>query len=227
MFKNIVWVIGFYLLALVSTSISSEDQLNGYLAEKWFATKTSYEKSRLLFEDFLRNTSQIGQQTAQIPAEDFYPAGKCVPKQLSILLRHGTRYPSKGDIQGVAKFIEKFQGLDLSDDFSHLKDWHNDFTFDNEKRLSESGAEENVLIAKRFVKAFPNLFAKSLSAGGTMEYMASDTQRTVASADGFATGIAAELGESVSKDDVISRLELRNDLLRFFDRCSSYKYKVG
>lgn len=194
-----------------------------YFFRKLFATKTPYNEAKKLMSSYLEHT-QDGLKSEPISEGNFYPP-VCRPKQLSLALRHGTRYPSSGDVKRIAKFLLKLKDVELHSDFTELSTWRNDFIKDREKVLSESGYQENIDIASRFIENFPALFEAVVMDRKLFEFIASGTQRTKASADGFAQGMADKL--SLSKDEVISSLELRNDLLRFFEQCDNYKYKVS
>lgn len=194
-----------------------------YFFDQLYATKTSYRQAREHMQSYLEHTHD-GLKSRPISYGSFYPS-VCTPKQLTLLLRHGTRFPSSGDIKRAAKFMEKLQHVELLSDFTELKNWKNDFTKENEKILSESGRKENAEIAASFIKSFPELFEAAAMDRERFEFVASDTQRTKASADGFAQGMAESL--SLIKDRVSEQLILRNDLLRFFENCANYKYKVS
>lgn len=213
------------LSLLICLTLGTTSSSN-YMSDMLFATKTPYERARQHFRYYLQHThaDDPDYHFTALEDEDLYPK-QCTPRQLTVTLRHGTRYPSKGDIKRVAKFLNKFKELDIIDKHSLLKEWTNDFTWENEKILAEAGVRENQEIAKRFVKVFPELFKEALTDSSQFEFMASDTQRTKASASGFAEGIASEL--NLEAKTITSNLQLRNDLLRFFESCSSYKYKVS
>lgn len=193
-----------------------------YFFRQLHATKTPYSEAKDLMQSYLEHTHE-GLKSRPISNGNFHPS-VCTPKQLTLMLRHGTRFPSSGDIKRVAKFMEKLPHVDLVQEFATLKNWHNDFTKENEKILSESGRQENVDIASRFIQNFPSLFEAAVMDRNRFEFVASNTQRTKASAEGFAQGMAESL--SLIKDQVFEQLELRNDLLRFFENCANYKYQV-
>lgn len=195
-----------------------------YFFDKLFATKTPYNKSRQHMQSYLDHTHD-GLKSAPISSDGAFYPDVCTPKQLTLLLRHGTRYPSSGDIKRVARFLKKLKGVELAKEFAELKDWKNDFTKENEKVLSDSGHKENADIATRFIESFPGLFGAAVMDRSLFEFATSDTQRTKASADGFAQGMVDSL--SLVKEEILAQLELRNDLLRFFENCANYKYKVS
>lgn len=182
-----------------------------------FATKTPYDLSRKLFGAFFEETLK-----RPVLRSSFFPADACTPLHLSVLLRHGSRFPSPGDVEDVAEFVRRLHESDIGEEFAHLKNWTNPFTMDVTKTLGHAGFVENVDIAKRTVANFERLFSGSKSSADAgrpdIALVASNTSRTVDSAKGFATG----LSHALSIRDLSEDLKLDNSLLRFFDTCQRY-----
>jgi len=218
-----VFITAVFNLVVIATDSDPED----YTKHILFATKTPYETSRTLFGSFLSDitpdTFFSSGEWPQVTNKNLYPQ-ECEPSQLSMVLRHGTRYPSGGDVKRVSKLLTKLDEIPLTDEFSTLNHWNNDFTAENEKKLGDAGAMENFKIAKRVSSAFNSLFEKVLIHDEHFEFMSSDTQRTIASAASFLEGLADSY--KLNKEKLFKQLELRNDLLRFFATCEAYKLKI-
>ena len=81
-----------------------------------------------------------------------------------------------------------------------------------------------------FFGEFSSLFRSYLALNGDyiadFEILSSNTQRSIDSAQAFAKGLSLSLND-VEEEWIFSHLSLRNDLLRFYERCSEYNYQVG
>lgn len=210
--------------SLLVFAVRKESQPS-YLDQTLFSTKTPYKLARRWFSDYVSASGVKSQPLPDINKEQFYPA-QCSPSQLSMVLRHGTRFPSSGDAKRTAELLTKLEDMELKDEYLAIKGWHNDFTKDNEKQLAGNGAQENIEIAKRLVKAFPELFKSSLAHDtDDFEMMSSNTQRSIDSAKAFSKGLSRSLND-VEEEQIFSKLSLRNDLMRFFEQCKEYTYQV-
>lgn len=213
------------LLVHFSYVVSSGSQKAAYLDSVLFNTKTPYEYSRAFLSHFLSHTN-ISSDQASRKVENIHP-DECTPKQLNILLRHGSRYPSKGDIKRIAKFVEKLQSANLGENYASLKDWVNIYTPETSMKLGKNGARELFGIATRFAQSFGKLLKASGDDNSpSIAISSSDTQRTIASAEAFRDGLA-EAMRVTKVDAALPEMILRNDLLRFYDNCTSYVESVS
>ena len=224
-----LWLLVSFQYVWMLVDGTTEESQKSFLDQTLFSTKTPYKLARHWFSDYVSASGIESKPLPDITEDQFYPT-QCTPFQLSIVLRHGTRFPSSGDIKRTAKLLKKLEDLELREEYSAVKDWHNDFTKDNEKQLAGNGVLENIEIAKRLVRAFPALFRSSLALNGDdiadFEILSSNTQRSIDSAQAFAKGLSLSLND-VEEEWIFSHLSQRNDLLRFYERCSEYNYQVG
>ena len=221
-----------YCLSILSVECSSSElrppELPSYLHKVLFAGKTPYKTSRLLFPAYAANVgitgdNLMGVENGADSNKALYPS-ECVPEQLSLVLRHGTRYPSKGDVKRITKFKEGLQMMNISEEFLKLKKWQNPFDNENSVTLSEIGVQEMIDISQRFADKFPDMFVASV-ASYNFELVSSNKERTIASARAFVKGLSRRL--QLSQEKLASVLSLRNDLIRFFEHCPRYSDKVS
>ena len=220
------------LVYLVDVGVySSIHHQTPFLDNMLFNSKTTYKHSKVWFPEY---AAQIGmsssivsdteQTTVHRVRTDITAPSTCTPVQLSLVLRHGIRYPSKGDVKKFAKVFEKIKALDVKDEFLALKDWQNIYHAELASELSEGGSQELFDIAQRYVDVFGDIF-KDLIESDNAEVFVSSKRRTVDSAQAFMEGVAQKLG--VDYGSLVSGLSKRNDLLRFFANCSRYDYDVS
>lgn len=211
------------LLLLFSIFLSIDGQASSSLRqhELLFGTKTAYNIAKGSLSKYLHGTSQLSQETLKSSYSSNIHPTQCKPKQFSLFLRHGTRYPSKGDTKKIAKLKEKLKFIGSNSKTDALKKWKNTFAAENASKLSQSGKEELRMIASRFAALLNDLLPNA----DAVELISSDKERTKSSALAFLDGIADGLPVNTKK--LSSRMEFRNDLMRFYEICSSYAYSVS
>ena len=121
------------------------------------------------------------------------------PVFINMVIRHGSRYPSKPRVEKLSKIMERlnvyfpatmkfrYKGLSLP--------WNIPTDVKNaaHKELSKLGAQEMYMIAKRMSAKFPGLFKHGYSNTG-YSFVATDKLRSSQSAVAFAQGIFEQQG---------------------------------
>lgn len=176
-----------------------------------FATKSSYETNRGHHID---------------PT-----VSSCTPSKFWFLSRHGTRLPSKSDLENIFTYSENIhQGIVnnyeagrtslCASDYTLIKNWKFDpnITIEIEQFLTVAGWNELQGIAQRYKAAFPSIFPTTYSPNDYF-FRTTYKQRTLASLRGFADGLFGLNGfERVEFADVPDP----DLLLRPYDNCPLY-----
>lgn len=144
---------------------------------------------------------------------------KCEPLHLNMVLRHGTRYPSRKDMKGMddlASNLAKYSNLTLPLTKSFQR---------CDKMLAKTGEEEVYNISKRLLERFPALFRHPYSSE-RYYFVSTSTPRTSQSASAFAFGLfegKGHLGFSKFQPISLTTTDMSDDsLLRFYDMCPKY-----
>ena len=122
------------------------------------------------------------------------PVG-CKPVHINMVLRHGSRYPSKGDRSDFKEIVQKLNALYNASSGSHSKnlslpwDWPSDWEIAKNKELAERGEKEHYGIAKRILAKFPEVFLNRSYWDRYYKFVSSDSARTAQSAMSFAYGL--------------------------------------
>lgn len=153
------------------------------------------------------------------------PAG-CKPRYIDMLVRHGTRYPSKKDVKKIDAMLSVVNSFfDKSKPFvyGNLKlPWKNHFVVEKDKILTNIGKEEMKNLSGRIFTRLPELFNPQ-NTQESLRFYSTDTSRTIESASAFTSGLFGD-GSNVS---IISVDKDKDHLLRFFDQCPRYKRRVS
>eukprot|EP00127_Corallochytrium_limacisporum_P003530 Clim_evm13s150 gene=Clim_evmTU13s150 len=188
-----------------------------------FGTKTRYCPPHLRseygydFENLQAEVRALGDEQGLV----------CRPEHIQMLVRHGTRYPSTGDIRKLDKLQNKLNQLDLHGDSNYLwlKDWENPFHESDDKMLHEIGEYELYEIAKRYRERFPTLFMEKYSSR-SYRFTSTKTERAAQSASAFSYGLFEGTGiisENGFQPVAINSASIDRDIqLRFFDNCDKY-----
>uniref|UniRef100_A0A671QE04 Multiple inositol polyphosphate phosphatase 1 n=1 Tax=Sinocyclocheilus anshuiensis TaxID=1608454 RepID=A0A671QE04_9TELE len=121
---------------------------------RYFGTKGRYEEvNAYLIDDILAiNNSLVT-----------LPSSKCSEIHLTVIIRHGTRYPTIKNIQKMREFYnlvvrDATSNLNcLSEIKSQWKMWYTD---DMDGRLVDKGREDHRHLAQRLIKWFPSLLTE-------------------------------------------------------------------
>ncbi|KAI8521134.1 PHOsphatase [Branchiostoma belcheri] len=211
------------LLLLSFTSRTSTQDPRSSAKRNAFATNTKYDASFTWHERTERD---------RIPAETCPQLRQCKPVHLSMLVRHGTRYPKKPDISKIDYVVSSIRhyGSKEKDIVNMMRRWQNSFEWQDTMMLSETGKFEMEELADRIVRRFPGIFhgAKPES----LRFVSSTTNRTLDSASAFVRGMWNGLKEIKSGDSIDPR-KLKTDagphtdrLLRFLEKCKKWSEEV-
>ncbi|NXW00526.1 MINP1 phosphatase, partial [Fregetta grallaria] len=187
------------LLAVASAGLS------GY-----FGTKSRYEEVNPYL---LRDPLSLGP-----PAAGWRLPASCAPLQLRALLRHGTRYPTAGQIRRLSELHARLlrrpaaseaAACPVAADLAAWQMWY-DESLDGQ--LAPQGRRDMEHLARRLAARFPALFA----ARRRLVLASSSKHRCRQSGAAFRRG----LGPSLGGDEV--EVEVNDSLMRFFDRCAKF-----
>ncbi|XP_062141359.1 multiple inositol polyphosphate phosphatase 1-like isoform X2 [Drosophila sulfurigaster albostrigata] len=157
----------------------------------------------------------------------------CHPTRIWSIIRHGTRNPSKSVILHAKTRLVELQSLILqqtkppahlcADDLKQLRRWNWDHIEpDDEKLLVAEGEDELIELAERMQLRFPKLLPDLYNPEWYyMKYTA--TQRTLKSAQSFATGL---FGRHRIHAITYPQPLKRDPVLRFYKLCSRWKTDV-
>jgi len=163
-----------------------------------------------------------------------FPGG-CRPVHLNMVLRHGSRYPSKGDIRDSSDLLTKLKKIHSSPVFRY-KNVNISFNKPPEwedaepKELSSAGEKEQYGIAKRFLSRFHDVFDKKYW-NKYYKFVSSDRPRTARSAMSFAYGLFEDKGNVSSSNFQPVAITFSGDkdndkLLLPYDACPRYATDV-
>lgn len=87
----------------------------------------------------------------------------CRVQQVFSVIRHGTRFPSAGDVKDMEKLIPLKKivgnyGRLKSEDLEAILNWKNDANDDTNKNLSEQGKRDMEFLSSRMIEAFGEIF---------------------------------------------------------------------
>ena len=202
-------------LAFLGNCVQESEQLESSVSQKThlFSSKTRYNQRK-------RNTA-------------FEAPKNCEPLHISMVLRHGTRYPSLNDVGKIDKMLKVLENtlnassVQIGDLQLSLK---NPFSHTNDKLLAAVGEEEMYNIAKELLRRFPSLLSHPYEPH-KFDFISTGTTRASQSAMAFAFGLfegRGQLGASRFQPvAILSRAIDSDPLLRFFDLCPKYLTRVA
>ncbi|XP_066304113.1 multiple inositol polyphosphate phosphatase 1-like [Branchiostoma lanceolatum] len=216
-------VVTCFSLLFIASQVSTQDP-RGSVKPDIFATYTKYDSSFTWLERTERD---------KIPAETCPHLRQCKPVHVSMLMRHGTRYPQKriiGKIDYVVSSIRHY-GSKEKDIVNVMRRWQNSFEWQDAMMLSETGKWEMEELAGRTVQRFPAVFhgAKPES----LRIVSSTKNRTIDSASAFVRGIWNGLKEIKAADSIKDPRKLKTEagpqtdkLLVFLEKCKKWAEEV-
>ncbi|PKU38848.1 multiple inositol polyphosphate phosphatase 1 [Limosa lapponica baueri] len=178
--------------------------LSGY-----FGTKSRYEEVN---PHLLTDPLSLGPAAAsRLPAA-------CAPLQLRALLRHGTRYPTAGQIRRLgqlhARLLRRPAAAAACPAADRLAAWQMWYEESLDGRLAPQGRRDMEHLARRLAARFPALFA----ARRRLVLASSSKHRCLQSGAAFRRGLGPSL--SLGSDEV--EVEVNDSLMRFFDHCAKF-----
>uniref|UniRef100_A0A3B1JS54 Multiple inositol polyphosphate phosphatase 1 n=1 Tax=Astyanax mexicanus TaxID=7994 RepID=A0A3B1JS54_ASTMX len=193
------------LLHVNAAAIKQEIPANA----EFFNTKTRYQDA----DPFLRENILAINVSAVKP-----PAPACIPIHLTAIIRHGTRFPTAGNVEKIA-ILDKLVKSEAKGDLSYLpelKAWKNWYTQETAGHLTAAGRGDQIHLAKRLVKTFPTLLTKSNLLNKRVKFITSSVPRCINSTLAFQQG----LKESLSiPDNEEFKYTVNDTLMRFFASC--------
>ncbi|NXN66482.1 MINP1 phosphatase, partial [Himantopus himantopus] len=190
-------------LALLLLPLASAG-LSGY-----FGTKSRYEEVN---PHLVRDPLSLGPSAA----ESRLPAA-CTPLQLRALLRHGTRYPTAGQIRRLGQLHARLllpRPAVACPAAAALAAWQMWYEESLDGRLAPQGRRDMEHLARRLAARFP-----ALSAPRRRLVLASSSKhRCLQSGAAFRRGLGPSL--SLGSDEV--EVEVNDSLMRFFDHCAKF-----
>ncbi|XP_036449035.1 multiple inositol polyphosphate phosphatase 1-like [Colossoma macropomum] len=176
---------------------------------RYFNTKGRYEEvNPYLLDDILAINS-----SAVKP-----PAPTCTAVHFTAIIRHGTRFPTSGNIRKIGAFdnLVKTEANGDSSFLPELKAWKMWYKEDMDGRLVAKGRADHRHLARRLVKTFPSLLTKENLQGRRVKFITSSKHRCVNSTLAFQQGLKEEFG--IEGEDL--EFTVNDALMRFFDTCA-------
>ncbi|NXR63295.1 MINP1 phosphatase, partial [Rhadina sibilatrix] len=193
---------GLLLLLLVLPLASAG--LSGY-----FGTKSRYEEV---------NPHLVSDPLSLGPGAGGSLPASCTPLQLRAVVRHGTRYPTAGQIRRLGdlhgRVLRRAAGAAACPAAAALAGWPMWYEESLDGRLAPQGRRDMEQLARRMAARFPALFA----ARRRLALASSSKHRCLQSGAAFRRGLGPTLG--FGGDEV--EVEVNDSLMRFFDHCAKF-----
>ncbi|ENN71133.1 multiple inositol polyphosphate phosphatase 1 [Dendroctonus ponderosae] len=157
----------------------------------------------------------------------------CIPKKVWMLVRHGTRNPSKSNLEPINSRLPIIKNNVLNSkkvpndfiknrDLDLFKKWKWTVKLEDEKKLTHEGEDEMLLMAERMQSRFPEVF-ENVYSNTTYKFKYTFSQRTKKSAFYFAAGL---FGKKTAKDVWFPDPIKADPILRFYKLCKKWKETV-
>ena len=152
-----------------------------------YGTKTAYDFSFTNDHDIFSRTLSWKELLQQTSTPDLQ---SCQPVGLYAVYRHGTRYPSVGDVIEFNALMDKIKTSDiLNPEFNNLQtDDSMMMDVQQSNILSEAGKVELGELAQRLKNRFPELFPKYLHLND-YSFQSTNLSRTIDSTTAFISGL--------------------------------------
>ncbi len=170
---------------------------------KLYSTKTAYDDSFTEHEKVYRE--RVWSQR--------FPG--CVPIQVNMVVRHGTRYPSRKDIENASDLMERIAGKITNPKFQPINEWTVPVGVDKARALTPRGEEELCDIGQRVLNGMPHLFDDVKD--NFLLFQSSNRERAIQSAKAFQTGFL---------QNRTLNIDIRDDLMRYYDNCPRHTHEV-
>ncbi|XP_057320410.1 multiple inositol polyphosphate phosphatase 1-like [Microplitis mediator] len=152
----------------------------------------------------------------------------CEAKKMWLLIRHGTRYPSKEVLNKMEQLVElrdkilvncNASNCNLTDkQLTNLANWQFSIDKNKEMALAEEGGVEMRGLAERYQSRFPGLMPDKYD-NRTYKFKFTSKQRTKESAGNFTVGL---FGKNGSFDVEYPVAEEKDRILRFYKACDKW-----
>ncbi|XP_034281839.2 multiple inositol polyphosphate phosphatase 1 [Pantherophis guttatus] len=185
------------------------------LLSPFFGTKSRYEE---LHPYLLRDPLSLGPPLSGFPL----PPASCTPLQLSAVMRHGTRFPTRKQIEKLASLHGLLRGGGGGKRCSvaeRLARWEMWYQPSMDGKLAPKGFSDMGMLAKRLASRFPSLLAP----GRRLAFTSSSKHRCVDSSKAFREGLREALMSGGGKNVTLTEtFEINDKLMRFFDHCEKF-----
>ncbi|XP_032087784.1 multiple inositol polyphosphate phosphatase 1 [Thamnophis elegans] len=212
------------LLLLLLPLLLVNGEQRAELLSPFFGTKSRYEE---LHPHLLRDPLSLGRPLSGFPL----PPASCTPLQLSAVVRHGTRFPTRKQIEKLARLHgllvhQRGDGSGSSGGrcsvAERLSGWEMWYQPEVDGKLAPKGSRDMSSLAKRLASRFPSLLAP----GRRLAFTSSSKHRCVESSDAFREGLRQALYGRVSEGrknvTLTETFEINDKLMRFFDHCEKF-----
>ncbi|XP_008114508.2 multiple inositol polyphosphate phosphatase 1 isoform X1 [Anolis carolinensis] len=198
------------LLLLGSAAAQRASDLASY-----FGTKSRYET---IHPHLLADPFSLGPPERGFPL----PTATCEPIHLRALVRHGTRFPTRKQIEKLDRLHKELvhrrsvgPACRAADSLAGWKMW---FRPEMDGRLAGRGRRDMSALARRLAARIPGLF----SARNHLAFASSSKPRCLDSAAAFREGLR-QAGHSAPADGSLKEsFEVNDKLMRFFDHCEKF-----
>nr|XP_003224432.1 PREDICTED: multiple inositol polyphosphate phosphatase 1 isoform X2 [Anolis carolinensis] len=198
------------LLLLGSAAAQRASDLASY-----FGTKSRYET---IHPHLLADPFSLGPPERGFPL----PTATCEPIHLRALVRHGTRFPTRKQIEKLDRLHKELvhrrsvgPACRAADSLAGWKMW---FRPEMDGRLAGRGRRDMSALARRLAARIPGLF----SARNHLAFASSSKPRCLDSAAAFREGLR-QAGHSAPADGRLKEsFEVNDKLMRFFDHCEKF-----
>uniref|UniRef100_A0A670IBB0 Multiple inositol polyphosphate phosphatase 1 n=1 Tax=Podarcis muralis TaxID=64176 RepID=A0A670IBB0_PODMU len=185
----------------------------------YFGTKSRYEE---LHPELLRDPLSLGPPQPGFPL----PPASCAPLQLGAVFRHGTRFPTRKQIQKLGRLhglVQGNAGKCNASAASRLARWTMWLRPDMDGKLAPRGRRDMEMLARRLARRFPSLLARNRR----FAFVSSSKHRCLDSAAAFREGLRQALdgqqqGTSQKHATTTEGIETNDKLMRFFDLCERF-----
>ncbi|KAJ7324190.1 hypothetical protein JRQ81_017210 [Phrynocephalus forsythii] len=214
------------LLALAQGPAEGEAEAAEQLSP-YFGTKSRYEE---LHPHLLEDPLSLGPPQPGFPL----PPASCTPLQLSALVRHGTRYPTREQREKLGRLHALVLGRNNGTGSpcaaaERLSRWAMWLQPDMDGQLASRGRRDMKALAGRLAARFPGLLAPQRR----LAFVSSSKPRCLDSAHAFREGLREALlqhhrGQQQQRptaegnETMIETFEINDRLMRFFDYCKKF-----
>ncbi|XP_026575691.1 multiple inositol polyphosphate phosphatase 1 isoform X1 [Pseudonaja textilis] len=213
------------LLLLINGELQGDAEASerATLLSPFFGTKSRYEE---LHPYLLRDPLSLGPPLSGFPL----PPASCTPLQLSAVVRHGTRFPTRKQIEKLARLhgllLRGGGGGERCSLAKRLARWEMWYQPDLDGKLAPKGFLDMKMLAKRLASRFPSLLAP----GRRLAFTSSSKHRCVNSSAAFREGLYeafyGRMSEGGKNVTLTETFEINDKLMRFFDHCEKFVQDV-
>ncbi|XP_062988999.1 multiple inositol polyphosphate phosphatase 1 [Elgaria multicarinata webbii] len=212
------------LLFLLAAGPAEGDAETAEQLSPYFGTKSRYEE---LHPYLLQDPLSLGPRQPGFPL----PPASCAPLQLGAVIRHGTRFPTRKQIEKLGRFHSLVLRRSNSSSgggsppcpaAERLARWEMWLRPDMDGKLASRGRRDMEMLAKRLASRFPSF----LGPKRRFAFVSSSKHRCLDSSSAFRDGLRQALyGQQPTADKnatMSETFEINDRLMRFFDHCEKF-----